>query len=255
MKILFIILFLLACSENNEVILSPEQKQIENVQISTEPGPFTFNINVFYEVGAEPYAGTVNLGKNNTWDITKASMISLFQHIDGRKVTVPYELSEMKQISPQSKSTWTTNELVEVAEKIKTPMLQEFEIQTYVIYLKGTFNGNPEIIGLHLTGENYVFIFKDVIESVGGSPLQQKYVEQSTVVHELGHLVGLVNNGIKPVSNHEDQANPHHTIHKDCVMYHAVEKPGRILSILAAIIGRQELNLFGDEVISDISNH
>ena len=66
-----------------------------------------------------------------------------------------------------------------------------------------------------------VAMFKDVIKSTGSalSPNTAKYVEQSTLVHELAHSIGLVDNGVSMVATHKDATHGAHCNNADCVMY------------------------------------
>jgi hypothetical protein len=45
------------------------------------------------------------------------------------------------------------------------------------------------------------------------------FVEQATVVHEFGHLAGLVDNGVPMVSPHLDPEHAKHCTNEVCVMY------------------------------------
>jgi hypothetical protein len=66
-------------------------------------------------------------------------------------------------------------------------------------------------------------MFKPVIASAASLPNVRKFVEQSTLVHEFGHAVGLVNNGVAMVSAHQDTAHGAHDTSSACVMYYANE--------------------------------
>lgn len=73
------------------------------------------------------------------------------------------------------------------------------------------YNNNSNTLGLHLTGYPFAFVFKDIILKTGGDSTSQKYVEQATIVHEIGHTIDLVNSGIPMHNDHEDLNYPHHT--------------------------------------------
>ena len=77
----------------------------------------------------------------------------------------------------------------------------------------------PGTIGVSLTGTTVIAIFKDVIESSGvrSDGIVPKFIEQSTIVHELGHALGLVNNGVSISSDHHDADNGAHCINDICV--------------------------------------
>ena len=72
-----------------------------------------------------------------------------------------------------------------------------------------------------------IFIFSDAIRD-GCTPLNgcltgADSIFRAVTVHEFGHAIGLVNNGIGMVRDHEDDANPGHSTNRDSVMYYAVE--------------------------------
>ena len=49
--------------------------------------------------------------------------------------------------------------------------------------------------------------------------MTSKYIEQSTLVHEMGHALGLVNTGLPMDVAHQDTAHGPHCNNPDCVMY------------------------------------
>lgn len=96
----------------------------------------------------------------------------------------------------------------------------------YYIYLNGKFQNSAvyedvytEVVGMTYTHSS-VAIFKDEIRSVADVGLNVHYTERSILLHEFGHLICLV--GIGYHSDQEDPEHPHHTIHKDGVMYYAI---------------------------------
>lgn len=210
-----------------------------------------FKVNVVYEVGATPYTGNLDLALNDTWDITKDSYTALFQNHVGRTLTIPNATNQMTQIADQVKTTWQTNELLALGSAQAVALQVGSQINITVIYLNGTYQGNNSILGIHFTGNPFVFIFKDVVTSTGGNSTDQRYVEQATVVHEVGHAVGLVNNGLPMTTAHEDGAHAKHASDTQCVMYWAVESSSTILSGLNHFITGSQLNLFGANSLAD----
>ena len=120
-----------------------------------------------------------------------------------------------------------------------------------VIFLNGLYEGNPKILGVHFSGYGFAFVFKDVVASVGGTAADQRYVEQGTVVHELGHVIGFVNNGVPLTTNYEDSAHLRHSANTNCVMYWTVESANTILGFLTNTILANRMNLFETEVLAD----
>lgn len=214
-----------------------------------------FTVKVFYEVGAAPYTGLIGITANQTWDITTESYEQLFSSHSGRTVTVPTTTGQMTQIADQAKTTWSYQELLNLGNQLSADLVSGATVTIPVIFLNGTYNGSSSILGIHLTGTHFAFVFKDVVVSVGGGGVSQRYVEQTTVVHEIGHAIGLVNNGVPMVINHEDLAHVHHTTNEDGVMYWAVESTANILTVLADAISGNRLNLFGPESLQDGRNY
>ncbi len=259
-KIEWVILILISmivghgCSNDDNVIANSGgpyagmQANYVNSVYSDNLGEFI--VSVYYEAGAEPYTGPIGLTANDTWTITRTSLQSLFMNHVGRVVTVPSGLAAMSALPNQNKTTWTQEQLLNLA-KANAPLSTPTEIAVGVYFVNGTLNGDANILGVQFLGYPYAFIFKDVVVAAGGDGATQRYVEQSVVVHEIGHAIGLVNNGLPMVSGHEDAAHPKHSINQDCVMYWAVENRQNILTTLANFIAGNRLNLFGPQSLDD----
>ena len=93
-------------------------------------------------------------------------------------------------------------------------------------------------------------MFKDVIKATGGN-FVQRYVEQSTLVHEMGHALGFVNNGIPMASPHQDTEHGAHTTNSNCVMYYLNEGASDMASFVGRFITGGDINMWGPEVLSD----
>jgi hypothetical protein len=53
--------------------------------------------------------------------------------------------------------------------------------------------------------------------------LTRQELETAVLLHETGHLLGLVNKGNMAGLNHVDHDYPDHCTNKKCLMYHATE--------------------------------
>ncbi len=252
------IILLTGCGEqiSNDVINESEQSLSKQKAIShvLNSDRYThFKIHVFYEDGASPYTDKIGLSGNNTWDITLKSFEALLAS-KSFNIIVPNSINQMKIISKQNNSKWSANQLRELGENIVPPLEGKDDINFAIIFVKGEYIDSENILGVHLSGTHYAFVFKDVVIRAGGGSISQKYIEQTTVVHELGHAIGLVNNGIPLHKQHEDNDHPHHTNNSECAMYWAVESALKISDIVRNSMGNNELNLFKAEVIKDLEN-
>ena len=149
-----------------------------------------FQINVRYEVGAEPYVNRLSNGLA-AWSITEMNLkANLPQWISN--VRVPFDLSEMTQINAFGRSQWSKEELEALAFKTQFSQDGLTNNTITVYYLNGSYVEKPKAIGLHFHGSSVVFVFKQVVRSLEGTLDSQTFTEQSAVVHEIGHAFGLV---------------------------------------------------------------
>lgn len=70
-------------------------------------------------------------------------------------------------------------------------------------------------------------------------------------MHELGHAIGLVNNGIPMSSPHQDAEHGAHTTNNECVMYWLNEGPSGLRDFVAQYIVSGETLMWGPQVLSD----
>lgn len=242
------------CSNNDDVVATQGdgfatlQATYVNAVFSDNVGDF--GVTVYYEAGAEPYVGPIGLTANDTWSIMKNSYQALFSNHVGRTITVPTTLGQMNALPDIGRATWTSDALINFAQS-HPPTAMPPDVAVGVYFVNGTLNGDPNILGVQFRGYPYAFIFKDVVVSSGGDGASQRYVEQAVVVHEVGHAVGLVNNGLPMVTAHDDGSHPKHSTNKDCVMYWSVENKSNILTTLASFILGNQLNLFGAQSLND----
>ncbi len=213
----------------------------------------TITVDVAYEPGAEPYT-TAAESVSPCWSILRDN-IEAAAGADNREVFVPESLSEMSRMAGQNMETWTTADIVDLARIMwDTPSSPE-DVMVHVIFLKGIFEDeqgvNPRMLGISFGGTSLVAIFKDVVERSSPSPLIRRFVEQATLVHETGHILGLVNNGTPMASPHEDAEHPKHCANPVCVMYWSNEGSIDFLDYTDRVTTTGSLVLFCDDCLAD----
>ena len=232
MRFLFIIITLafFGCGKDKDVRdarnLNPNETTKNYFTSSTK-----LVVEVAYESGQEPYAdgNTLTIAGETValWEVLERNLTALFV---GRTViptiTVPKQLAAMKELPVQSKASWTPEDILKLAEQHRSGRSSTSETYFFVVFLAGVFNDGtadrPTTVGVSLGGTTVVAIFKDVVRQTGTSALGYvpRYVEQATLVHEIGHALGLVDNGLPMKVAHKD-ADGHgaHCNNPDCVMY------------------------------------
>jgi hypothetical protein len=225
----------------------------------------TFRVDVYYESSAAPYTGPLGTSTNDMWQIVNDSYATLFQTHTTRTIVVPHSLEQMMRINDQSVNRWSGPQLIQLASS-QVRSTGATERVASVFFLHGTYEGDLNILGVHFSGYRFAFVFKDVISTVNSTDeLTRHYAEQASVVHELGHVVGLVNGGVPMQSPHEDTAHPGHAIdNQDVMFWDFVSKPSLVssaklfVSRLAKMANEPSaraiggpLNLFGAATLED----
>lgn len=229
----------------------------------------TLDVQAVYEPGAEPLAGSVTLPNSSVktlWAILEDNLKEVFKNrSQAVSVNVPKELTAMQQIASQGKTSWTSSEIQALAAVYRTSKSTSTSGKFFIAYLNGYYseNGtvNQNVIGVNLTGTPFIAVFKQVVNSTGdGSTVVGKatraYVEQSTLVHEMGHALGLVNNGVTMTSSHQDSANGKHCTNTACVMYYANSGTSALVTYVQSIIVSGGSNvMFKTECLSDTQSY
>jgi hypothetical protein len=124
------------------------------------------------------------------------------------------------------------------------------EVAIYCLYTTGASDEDTPgsvIVGYAYRGGSIV-VYVDNAEGSGPLVTDQE-VEGYTLVHEFGHMMGLVNNGCPMVSPHEDTTHPSHDTDSDSVMYWQVN-----ISPLGPSIGEPGFAQFGPACVDDVQS-
>ncbi len=216
----------------------------------------SLTIDVVYESGAEPYVGTSGAGLNY-WDVTLQNLQAVFT---GRNIsfTVPKTLAEMRSIPTQSRSVWTTTDAINLANQYRNGDSSGASGKIFVAFVKGYAaksdgSANTGVIGYSVTGTNVIIIFKQVVQASGIAPSGPvpRFVEQSTIVHELAHAIGFVNNGLPMTTSHQDSAHGAHCSNPNCVMYYLNEGASDLANFISNYQSSQNAVMFDNSCLDD----
>ena len=119
---------------------------------------------------------------------------------------------------------WSANDVRELGDGAKSSSPQSGSTLTWqILFPAGTYD-DTSVLGVAVDAST-VAIFKDSIdeaENIFRRPSAEK-IENSVLVHEVGHLLGLVNTVYTSPVDHEDSSHPGHSNNEDSVMYWAIE--------------------------------
>lgn len=91
-----------------------------------------------------------------------------------------------------------------------------------ILYLNGGLTDSPDALGVAVAG-TVAAIFPDQIDRAVTAVVQPGAIERAVLVHELGHLMGLVNIGHTSRADHEDANHTGHSKSTSSVMYWQIE--------------------------------
>lgn len=214
----------------------------------------TIGIEVDYMAGAEPYTGDV-LNFGELWELFRTNAERLFEG-RGKTFIVPGALSDIEQIEV-SGDAFSGADILAIAEAHRDSLSAGSTATFYFVWLDGRYEKDGEVqdgvLGVSIGGSGVVAMFKPVIESTGAGPglNVEKFVEQATLIHEFGHAVGLVDNGVEPSSDHHDEAHGAHCSNADCVMYWQIEGTAGAIDFATQFALSSDAILFGQECLDD----
>lgn len=259
--------FASSCGGSKEIL----EEQVTNINKKQTQSNISFffrdmnklDIKVYYQDSAEPYHGD-NVGSVfKTWGLTENNLKKIFEEREQEiTLTIPKELNEMTEISNPKQDNWSSSQILEVARANNhLDKNEETKEGTFsIIFLDGYFVGddaieNRGVIAVSLNGTNVIAVFKPVIETMAnGNERLGSFVEQSTIVHEMGHALGLVNNGVGLTSPHQDEEHGAHCTNTDCVMYWQNEGRSNLVTFVQNFMNNGNVVLFGDECLQDFKS-
>ena len=114
---------------------------------------------------------------------------------------------------------WTADELRQVADAGATVAQGNGVAVVRLLFVAGSFEGDDSVLGVAVRGDVAAVFYQRVDRAaglVGGAG-----IEEAVAVHELGHLLGLVD--IVLDTGRDDPEHPGHSRNEGSVMYWAIE--------------------------------
>lgn len=113
---------------------------------------------------------------------------------------------------------WTSDELRALADG-GLPQTPERAVLR-LLFLQGDFAANDRAVGVAVRGD-VAAVFAQRVDEAAGSFGDPAAVEDAVAMHEVGHLLGLVD--LVLATGRQDPEHPGHSPNRGSVMYHAVE--------------------------------
>ena len=246
--ILIICSFFLQCTSSDESEIIRRSYSASTASIIAE---------VDYMEGQEPDTESVDINVdfpvNRPWEFIKNNVNALFGFT--KSVEVPLELSSMEEIPGQNRN-YTVGDILALAETHRdTDQFTETSVSFYILYLDGFLIREDEILrnvlGISIGGTTVIAIFKPVITRSAANENLRSFIEQSLIIHEWAHSLGLVNNGVAMVEDHHDSENGAHCTNQQCVMYFQNEGIEDLRDFIVNSDAGLNTVIFGQECLND----
>jgi hypothetical protein len=196
----------------------------------------TLEFEIVYEVGYRPETSSINLLKERISEVCEKPSGIRFDYIE---TTFPSNLE-----------TWSADDVREQGWAIKDGHPHSSNtLQWQILFPSGTYE-DDSVLGVAVDAST-IAIFKDSVEEAEGffgRPSAEE-VENSVIIHEVGHLLGLVNLVYQSPRPHEDAEHPGHSNNEDSVMFWAIEST----SLMNFITGNLP-NEFDDDDLADLDD-
>ena len=163
------------------------------------------HIEINYVTDNSPDTDAVDILKQRIKEVSDKTVITVSQSAFG-STDNSYSLEEIVNIEKTQRERFKSGDTFVI----------------HILYLNGEYQDNDKTLGLAYTGSSFV-LFKEKIEDASFLLISSTDIEKSVIVHEFGHLLGLINNGYQSPHDHEDSQHPNHSNNEESVMYWAIE--------------------------------
>ncbi|MDT0686823.1 hypothetical protein [Autumnicola psychrophila] len=142
----------------------------------------------------------------------------------------------LRAVNSSEKAPFSIEEIVEIEKETRTIYNAGDEIAVFIYFADGSHENDEDnkfTLGSAYRNTSMV-IYEETIRNFSsgfGSP-SRSTVEAAVLNHEFGHLLGLVNIGTEPQSEHADPENDGHCNTSGCLMRSSLEFGSGILSLI-----------------------
>jgi hypothetical protein len=160
-----------------------------------------------------------------------------------------------------SRPEWPFRELVDLADATFDLDVPDDAIKMHVLYVDGhdaEDQGDLRVLGKAWSHTHLAMFPRSIADACEGAalPLFRDRVceeaELAILTHEVGHLLGLVDNGLPMVADHVDREHDAHDRDEGCVMYWAYEGGAGLEAVAEALTGGGEAPSFDQACLDDL---
>lgn len=175
---------------------------------------------------------TIEFVSISGFEIDEAVLNEFVQHLKGI-INKPNGISFKKSsISDPMIAPYSTEDLITLEDQYRTLFNDGRELAVFVFVGNHEYTEN-NVLGVAYRNTSFAIMAERIRDLSGGiGQPSEELVLQTVLRHEMGHLLGLVNIGTTPQTDHEDADHVHHCDVQDCLMHYTVETGDVISNLL-----------------------
>ncbi|HUC83367.1 MAG TPA: hypothetical protein VMR70_20820 [Flavisolibacter sp.] len=151
------------------------------------------------------------------------------------------------EIEAAKDSVLSVNDIIGLENRYRTKYTRDKEIALYVLITNGK-SWSENALGFAYRNTSVVLFGKHIADHSDKFKKPSRSDLQSRVMqHEFGHLLGLVNTGAEPQSDHQDHEHGKHCKNKWCLMYYLTDTDD-----YPSVLLKKDPPKLGDECIADL---
>lgn len=150
---------------------------------------------------------------------TAQASVDRSARILGQVTGKPVDIRPVGSVASRD-TDWSADEVRAAADAAATTPQGGERAVLRLLVLKGTFEGSADVLGVAVRGD-VLALFVDSIAGAATPLVGRSTIEDAVLLHELGHLLGLVD--LARDTGRADKDRPGHSSNRDSVMYWAVE--------------------------------
>ena len=161
------------------------------------------------------------------------ALMTTLGEVTGKQSITRLPLSKLPEdMAPRTDKKWSVEDLRQVAKaSLSTGDFGAYGSGStavlHILYLYGQDEENGNVKGLAMDGTVIIFMPYKLVGApetpVEPRPTTRDFFERSILIHEMGHVLGLVDNGLPMQRDHSHPDDPIHSSNKESVMWAGVD--------------------------------
>lgn len=194
----------------------------------------SLKVEVVYVEGHEPTAGTLtNLKAFLEKRLNKPQGIIIQKTAIASPKLAPYSIRDIEQVERDFRALHN----------------QGNSLAVFAFIADGAYADNENVFGKAYKNTSVALFGTKIDQYSGGIGQPSKTLLATTVMnHEFGHIMGLVNIGVLPQTDHQDTAHGRHCDVKNCLMYWTAETGDAV----ANLVGLSQAPNLDSQCIADL---